>query len=168
MHKGKAMGEADLEDGLYYLWVGNMKAEAEVMKVAKNERKGTVDTLLMHCCMGHIGNHTLTLVDSDTTTGTVIDCQALPTNCPTCTEGKQKRIPFPKESQTTTQAPLELIHSDLCSPMSVNSIGGHHYFNLWIDDYLYFMTIFLCHMKEKEEILDNLRTFKACAENQTD
>jgi len=47
--------------------------------------------------------------------------------------GKQQ--PFPKKSQSNTTRVLELIHSDGCGPMDVNSVGGLRYFVTFTDDY---------------------------------
>ena len=54
--------------------------------------------------------------------------------CETCQFGKQTRNPFPKEAVRSKKA-LELIHSDVCGPMPVNSVGGSRYFVTFVDDY---------------------------------
>ena len=47
--------------------------------------------------------------------------------CEACAQGKMHRIPFPKQSVKKTSQPLELLHSDLCGPMNVDTIGGSKY-----------------------------------------
>jgi len=42
----------------------------------------------------------------------------------TCQFGKQPRNPFPKEAIGSSKI-LELIHSDVCGPMPVSSVGGN-------------------------------------------
>ncbi|GBP77064.1 Retrovirus-related Pol polyprotein from transposon TNT 1-94 [Eumeta japonica] len=42
---------------------------------------------------------------------------------PLCQKGKQSRLPFPSEGSRALN-PLELIHSDVCGPMEVKSLGG--------------------------------------------
>ena len=44
-------------------------------------------------------------------------------SCEGCALGKQHRQPFPKKSDRITCKPLELIHTDLCGPMSIPSVG---------------------------------------------
>lgn len=44
-------------------------------------------------------------------------------NCVTCAKGKHAKTPFNHTGQRATEL-LDLIHSDVCGPMSVNSIGG--------------------------------------------
>ncbi|GBP25731.1 Retrovirus-related Pol polyprotein from transposon TNT 1-94 [Eumeta japonica] len=43
--------------------------------------------------------------------------------CELCQKGKQSRLPFPSEGSRALN-PLELIHSDVCGPMEVKSLGG--------------------------------------------
>ena len=49
--------------------------------------------------------------------------------CEGCIMGKHNRSPFPKKSSRVTKKPLELVHSDVCGPISVESIGGSRYFH---------------------------------------
>jgi hypothetical protein len=60
---------------------------------------------------------------------------------------------------------LELIHSDVCGPMSTPSLNGHVYYVIFIDDFsrkswIYFMTT-------KNENFKKFHEFKALIENQT-
>lgn len=41
--------------------------------------------------------------------------------CITCIKGKQTKLPF-RDSDNRASRILEMIHSDVCGPMSVNSI----------------------------------------------
>ena len=56
-------------------------------------------------------------------------------HCEGCALGKQTRFSFPKKSSSTTKEALELVHSDVCGPMNVPSVGGSVYFVTFIDDY---------------------------------
>ena len=53
--------------------------------------------------------------------------------CDTCIRSKQSRPPFPPSSSQTS-APLELIHMDLCGPLTPKSRHGHVYFLTMLDD----------------------------------
>ncbi|CAL1382197.1 unnamed protein product [Linum trigynum] len=55
--------------------------------------------------------------------------------CEGCLVGKQFRASFPKESLSRAKAPLELVHSDHCGPITPTSFGKNKYFLLFIDDY---------------------------------
>lgn len=54
-------------------------------------------------------------------------------NCDTCFKGKMSRIPFPKLSEKKTEL-LEIIHTDVCGPMRVESNGRARYMVTFIDD----------------------------------
>ena len=54
--------------------------------------------------------------------------------CTNCIAGKHHRMPFPKSSSFRVIGPLELIHSDICRPISPPTLGGSQYFLLIIDD----------------------------------
>ena len=47
--------------------------------------------------------------------------------CEACALGKMHRVPFQKGSSNRATRPLELVHSDVCGPMNVPSIGGSKY-----------------------------------------
>ena len=53
--------------------------------------------------------------------------------CKDCLVGKQHRTTF-KTRQTTQMKKLELIHSDVCGPMPVQSSSGKRYFVTFVDD----------------------------------
>ena len=47
---------------------------------------------------------------------------------------KLKRRPFPRQASYHATEQLELVHSDLCSPVSPATPGGQRYFLLLVDD----------------------------------
>ena len=57
---------------------------------------------------------------------------------------------------------LELVHSDLCGPMSVQARGDFEYFISSIDDYSRYGYIYL--MRRKSECFDKFKEFKADVE----
>ena len=61
------------------------------------------------------------------------------------------RIPFPKKSDKKTCQPLELVHSDLCEPMNVGSIGGSKNLLILPDDYTRYVTVYF--NSSKPEVL---------------
>ena len=62
--------------------------------------------------------------------------------CEACILGKQHRLPFNSENSRRARYPLELVHTDLVSPMQVTSIGGSTYFMTFIDDFSRRMCLF--------------------------
>ena len=59
---------------------------------------------------------------------------------------------------------LELVHSDVCGPMSTQARDGYEYFITFIDDYSRFGYVYL--MKQKFEAFEKYKEFKAEVENQ--
>ena len=79
--------------------------------------------------------------------------------------GKFNRLPFPKKIDHGAEQLLGIIHSDVCGPFSVQSIGGSRYFVTFIDDFSRYTKVFI--MKDKGEVLDKVKEFVNLAENVT-
>ena len=62
---------------------------------------------------------------------------------------------------------LDLIHSDLCGPMSSVSLRGYEYYVTFIDDHSRKTWIYFLKSKKSEEVLQRFQEFKALVENQT-
>lgn len=54
--------------------------------------------------------------------------------CKGCAIGKNVKSPFHK-SENRAKDKLELVHSDLCGPMSITSPSGFPYYVIFIDDF---------------------------------
>ena len=77
--------------------------------------------------------------------------------CSSCQLGKHARKKMPKQSTHHTSKPLELVHSDVCGPFRVNSLGGCRYFVTFIDDFSKKTWIYF--IKNKSEVLSKFRNF---------
>ena len=72
--------------------------------------------------------------------------------CKGCALGKNIKKPFPR-SENISKGILDLMRSDVCVPMLVNSIGGYLYYVVFID---YFSRkTWLYMLKAKDEVLGN-------------
>ena len=85
--------------------------------------------------------------------------------CEGCLLGKQFRNSFPKESYSRAKKPLELIHTDVCGPISLSSLGKNNYFLLFIDDFSRKTWVYF--LKQKSEVFEAFKTFKAAVENES-
>ncbi|KAL0821709.1 hypothetical protein ABMA28_005135 [Loxostege sticticalis] len=83
--------------------------------------------------------------------------------CISCIEGKQARLPF-TSAGSRASALLELVHSDVCGPMEVTSLGGARYFLTFIDDFSRKVCVFT--LKSKSECLNKFKEYKCLVENQ--
>ena len=54
--------------------------------------------------------------------------------CEACIFEKNHRIPFVKEPWRT-KFPLELVHTNVCGPINISSVGSNKYFLTFIDDF---------------------------------
>ena len=59
---------------------------------------------------------------------------------------------------------LELLHSNVCGPMSTQAKGGYKYFITFTNDYSRFDYMYL--MKEKSEAFEKFKEFRDEVENQ--
>lgn len=55
--------------------------------------------------------------------------------CQGCASGKQVNGPYPSNKSRTCQV-LHPVHSDLCGPMPITSLGGYLYYIIFVDDFL--------------------------------
>jgi hypothetical protein len=84
--------------------------------------------------------------------------------CKGCALGKNIKKPFPRSNNRSKEI-LYLIHSDVCGPMLVRSLGGSLYYVIFIDDYLRKTWLYL--LKSKDEVFNKFQEFKAEIENLT-
>ena len=79
--------------------------------------------------------------------------------------GKYTKTAFPS-SDSRSAGVLDLIHSDLCGPMSFVSLRGFEYYVTFIDDHSRKTWIYFLRSKKFEEVLQRFQEFKALVENQ--
>jgi transposase InsO family protein len=77
--------------------------------------------------------------------------------CEPCLKGKMTRKSFPKQSENKSTHILDLIVSDVCGPMPVNSISGYRYFCTFVDEFSCYTHVEF--LKEKSEVSDHLINF---------
>jgi hypothetical protein len=61
--------------------------------------------------------------------------------CDVCMLTKQRQLPFPQQSSFWAKEWLELMHGDLCGPVTLATLRGWRYFLLLIDDLSRYMWI---------------------------
>ena len=66
------------------------------------------------------------------------------------------KTPFSGTMEQATDL-LEIIHIDVCGPMSVEAHSGHRYFVTFIDDLSRYVYIYL--MKHKSETFEKFKEF---------
>ena len=72
--------------------------------------------------------------------------------CKGCAKGKNTKKTFPS-SESKAKGILEIIHSNVCGPMSSNSLRGYVYYVSFIDDFSRKTWIYF--LKNKDEVFSN-------------
>jgi hypothetical protein len=85
--------------------------------------------------------------------------------CDGCTLGKQHRLPFLHALSYRAEENLELVHTNLCGPISLAMEGGNNYFLLVVDDHSRYMWLEV--IKSKADAFQHFKKIKALAEAQS-
>ena len=85
--------------------------------------------------------------------------------CEACVLGKMQKKPFPKQRQHRATKPYEIVHSDVCGPMQVESKGGSRYMLTFTDDYSRYTTAYF--IKSKSEVLSKFMEYVNSVEKHT-
>lgn len=170
---GDSLGHATNEKGIYKLDGVNRVLQVEHSTSSLTDVQGeesamvaAVPAVTWHKRLGHLSytgmctlrkaNH-LKFQDSEI-------CENQLKNCVPCLEGKQVAKPFPSSAKRATQ-PLELVHSDVCGPMSSCSWGGARYLLTFTDDFSRKSWGYL--LRNKSEVLSVFIQFKTLVEKQS-
>jgi len=125
---------------------------------------------LWHQRLGHVNEKRLkTAIKKRLIVGVDVDKHdtdvAIPF-CEACVQSKQTHKPFTGSADVQSKEILQLIHSDVCGPMSVGSLGGARYFVTFTDDYSRFSYVYF--LKHKSEVFEKFKEFHAEVTNFTD
>lgn len=86
-------------------------------------------------------------------------------HCEACCIGKSTKKPCKRLNTRQSSRILDLVHTDLCGPLPVNSIGGARYFITFIDDWS--RKTFVYVLKSKEDVPQCVQRYIAYVERQT-
>lgn len=85
--------------------------------------------------------------------------------CDNCILGKISRNKFP-DIHMKSKVKLEVIHSDVCGPVNVKSLGGAKYFLTLTDEMSGFTWVYF--LKSKSDVFGTFKNFKTMVENEHD
>jgi len=119
-----------------------------------------VDVNTWHARLGHIGQDRMNRLAREGLLGSFNKIELA--ICENCLAGKTTRKPFGKGIRA--ENPLQLIHSDICGPISVKARHGASYFITFIDDFTRFGHVYL--ISHKSEALDCFKLYLNLVENQ--
>ena len=85
--------------------------------------------------------------------------------CKNCQIGKVGKTSFKRKNYHSEEV-LELVHTNLCGPIKIESHNGDNFFILFVDDYSRMMTIM--YLKEKSEAFQKFKWYLARVEKRKD
>ncbi|CAJ2629918.1 unnamed protein product [Trifolium pratense] len=120
---------------------------------------------LWHCRYGHLSFKGLnTLVKKQMVEG-LPQLKDEQSTCKHCLTGKQHREPIPKSANWRATKQLELVHSDICGPITPQSNGGNRYFITFTDDFSRKTWTYV--LKDKSSAFDEFKKFKMLVEKES-
>ena len=167
--RGILVGKGRLVDPMYQLDTKDSSPNdyiesGDQAHQAKEVKLGTAD--MWHQRLGHLNEGQLTqAVNKGQIKGINPKDVGKLSFCQGCVEGKMCRKPFKAVSEIRSTRKLELVHSDVCGPMSVESFGGKRYFLTLIDDYSRAVKVYF--LRKKSEVFEKFKEFEASATNET-
>lgn len=127
--------------------------------------KGHGDSTIWHARLGHISRETMRRMVSKELVKGMPDIDRTNETCVSCLKAKQTRRPFPQAALYRAKELLELVHADLCGPISPPTSAQKRYVFVLIDDFSRYMWTAL--LKEKNEAFEKFKNFKILAEQET-
>lgn len=79
--------------------------------------------------------------------------------CKTCNESNITRLPFNTKSKFKSKRFLELVHSDVCGPITPCTYDNRRYILTFIDDYTHFAMVYL--IESKSEVFECFKNYEA-------
>jgi hypothetical protein len=120
------------------------------------------DEWLWHYRLGHLNFRDISLMQRKRMVIGLPEIQVPSEVCEECVQSKQHRNSFSKDVSSKAKAILDVVYSDVCGPIQVESIGGNKYFVSFIDDYIRKLWLYL--IKKKSDVLDVFIKFKSMVE----
>ncbi|KAL0117643.1 hypothetical protein PUN28_008795 [Cardiocondyla obscurior] len=155
---GSVVFTASKRDQLYV--VNERKEQAAFV----NE-KDKIDLIKWHQRYGHLNIRDLKAIKvKDMVLGMNLASKTNEIDCEVCAKCKIHVKPFKPSSSRETSI-LGLVHSDICGPISTESIGGAKYFVTFIDDCSRYTEVVM--LRNKADVFQAFKNYKKKAENQT-
>ena len=124
-------GHAPLKSGLFLLNLDHADTHIHNIDAKRCKVDNDSATYLWHCRLGHIGVKRMKKLHVDGLLES-LDYESLDA-CEPCIMGKMTKTPFSETMECASDL-LEIIHIDVCGPMSVEARGGYRYFLTFTDD----------------------------------
>ena len=141
------------------------KVELEVENTRCLQLKESSELTSWHARLGHVNYETIkTMARKELVVG-ISSVSSKRETCGSCLLGKQTRHVFTKATSFRASQVLELIHGDLCGPITPPTPAQKRYIFVLIDDHSRYMWSIL--LKEKSEAFSKFKSFKALVEQES-
>src|SRR4051812_29743910 len=153
-------GHAPMVNGLFLMNLVRDDTHIHSVNTKRVKVDNNSPTYLWHCRLGHIGVKRMKKLHADGLLES-LDYESFDT-CEPCLMGKMTKTPFSGTMERATNL-LEIIHTDVCGPMSVEARGGYRYVLTLTDDLSRYGYVYL--MKHKSETFEKFKEFQSEVEN---
>lgn len=157
--RGLIMNTRMSANRLFIVFAFRKPLSSKCMKVEGGEVEN-----LWHKRYGHLNNKAIHTMQYKGMVKGLPQLKSADGVCEVCNVGKQHREIISKRSKWRASEQLQLVHADLCGPISPTSHSGKRYMLVLIDDFsrktwIYFLT-------EKGETFDMFKRFKSRVEKE--
>jgi transposase InsO family protein len=136
--------------------------ELDVARPVCLAARGKEESWRWHSRMGHVNMNALRKMAREELVRGLPQIEQVDQLCDACLAGKQRRSSFPTEAQYRAERTLELVHEDLCGPITPETPSGGKYFLLLVDDKSRFMWLKV--LARKNQAAAVIKEFQARAE----
>ncbi|KAL8112473.1 hypothetical protein AgCh_019977 [Apium graveolens] len=143
---------------LYKILLDSETADCMLSKVDE-------ESWLWHARLGHVNFKAMSLMSAEKMVVGMPKINPQSEVCNGCLMSKQARKPFPGQVIYSANKALEIIHGDLCGPITPPTVTGNRYFLLCVDDYTRVMWVYF--LKSKDEAFEAFKRFRAKVEKGT-
>ena len=141
-------------------WISILVLHIFIILMPKDAKLIMIVQHICGCRLGHIDVKRMKKLHADGLLES-LDYESLDA-CEPCLMVKMTQTPFSGTMERATNL-LEIIHTDVCGPMSVEARGGYRYFLTFTDDLSRYGYIYL--MKHKSKTFEKFKEFQSGVED---
>lgn len=149
------------ENRMFYLLASRLSENSMCLQT---EEVSDEEVHLWHCRFGHLNYDGLKMLSQKDMVVGLPSLKSTKEVCDVFLTGKQHRESMPKKSSWRSSKQLQLVHSDICSPITSASHGDKRYILSFIDDFTRKIWVYFLH--EKSEAFAVFKTYKAGVEKE--
>ena len=125
-----------------------------------------IDASTWHERLGHLGRYGMIILHQLIDNFPSISLDEIIRICEACIKGKQHRQPHPKNGYRSKRK-LAVVHSDVCGPIQIVSLGGSFYIIIFIDDCTRHARVYMISRRDATTVRDVFAEYKATVEGET-